>query len=95
MLCHTEYTQVKKYPGPTFTDQGLEVPVEGNFVMRWRTTCHLEIAGQIRSFPCEGYGLAEGEQPPLFGAKKVCQTLQSLLFYTNQPSGTVQSENIG
>ncbi|OTA08767.1 hypothetical protein A9Z42_0004940 [Trichoderma parareesei] len=65
-----QYTQVKRYPGPTFTDQGLEVPVEGNFVMRWRTTCHLEVAGQTRSFPCEGYGLTEGEQPPLFGAKK-------------------------
>ncbi|TFB04758.1 hypothetical protein CCMA1212_002905 [Trichoderma ghanense] len=50
--------------------QGLEVPVEGNFVMRWRTTCHLQVKDQTRSFPCEGHGLTQGEQPPSFGAKK-------------------------
>ncbi|PTB79295.1 hypothetical protein M440DRAFT_2072 [Trichoderma longibrachiatum ATCC 18648] len=66
-----QYIQAKRLPvAPAFTDQGLEVPLDGNFVMRWRTTCHLQDAGQTRSFPCEGHGLTAGEQPPLFGAKK-------------------------
>ncbi|KAL6891445.1 hypothetical protein HDV57DRAFT_298500 [Trichoderma longibrachiatum] len=76
-----QYIQAKRLPvAPAFTDQGLEVPLDGNFVMRWRTTCHLQDAGQTRSFPCEGHGLTAGEQPPLFGAKKVRRMLQSLLY---------------
>ncbi|KAH0494264.1 hypothetical protein TgHK011_000890 [Trichoderma gracile] len=42
-----QYTQAKRYPAPSFTDQGLDVPVEGNFVIRWRTTCHLDESAAV------------------------------------------------
>ncbi|KAK4074848.1 uncharacterized protein Triagg1_4997 [Trichoderma aggressivum f. europaeum] len=54
---------------PTFEDVGLEVPINGNFHMRWRTTCSLPSASHM-IFPCEGHGVSQGQQPPLFATKK-------------------------
>ncbi|KAL7822448.1 hypothetical protein V8C26DRAFT_388970 [Trichoderma gracile] len=87
-----QYTQAKRYPAPSFTDQGLEVPVEGNFMTRWRTTCHLDVSGQTRSFPCEGHGLTKGEQPPLFGAKKAAKQYaakHALEYLQSRSSSTI------
>ncbi|KAL7821501.1 hypothetical protein V8C44DRAFT_314768 [Trichoderma aethiopicum] len=88
-----QYIQAKRLPvAPTFTDQGLEVPLDGNFVMRWRTTCHLEEGGQTRSFPCEGHGLTAGKQPPLFGAKKASKRYaakHALAYLQSQRSSAV------
>ncbi|KAL6809213.1 hypothetical protein GGI42DRAFT_232865 [Trichoderma sp. SZMC 28013] len=54
---------------PTYEDVGLEVPINGNFHMRWRTTCSLPSASHM-IFPCEGHGVSQGQQPPLFATKK-------------------------
>ncbi|KAL6832615.1 hypothetical protein V8C40DRAFT_140182 [Trichoderma camerunense] len=54
---------------PTYKDVGLEVPINGNFHWRWRTTCSLPSASHM-IFPCEGHGVSQGQQPPLFATKK-------------------------
>ncbi|KKP04041.1 hypothetical protein THAR02_03833 [Trichoderma harzianum] len=54
---------------PTYEDVGLEVPISGNFHWRWRTTCSLPSASHM-IFPCEGHGVSQGQQPPLFATKK-------------------------
>lgn len=59
--------------------------------MRWMTTCNVRDDDQSLSFPCEGHGLTEGEQPPLFGSKKVRQMLQ-FLFYTTSHLQQLRAE---
>ncbi|KAL6698752.1 hypothetical protein J3F84DRAFT_363880 [Trichoderma pleuroticola] len=54
---------------PTYVDVGLEVPINGVLLWRWRTTCSLPSASHM-IFPCEGHGVSQGQQPPLFATKK-------------------------
>ncbi|KAL6871071.1 hypothetical protein J3F83DRAFT_760521 [Trichoderma novae-zelandiae] len=88
-----QYVQAKRIqPLPTFTDQGLEVPIDGNFLMRWRTTCHVHVAGQTLGFPCEGHGITKGQPPPLFGAKKASKQYaakHALAYLQSQASSIV------
>ncbi|KAL7937652.1 hypothetical protein V8C35DRAFT_293113, partial [Trichoderma chlorosporum] len=51
---------------PEYQDVGFDVPINGNFHIRWRTTCSVN----HKVFPCEGHGITKGEQPPLFATKK-------------------------
>ncbi|KAM0253585.1 hypothetical protein ACHAQJ_007257 [Trichoderma viride] len=48
----------------------IEVPIDGVFMLRWRTVCILASA-KHKEFPCLGHGLYEGKQPPLFKSKKM------------------------
>ncbi|KAM6476071.1 hypothetical protein HDV62DRAFT_384622 [Trichoderma sp. SZMC 28011] len=68
---HIQFHHKKDAPShlPTYEDVGLEVPISGNFHWRWRTTCSLPSASHM-IFPCEGHGVSQGQQPPLFATKK-------------------------
>ncbi|RFU79943.1 hypothetical protein TARUN_2287 [Trichoderma arundinaceum] len=47
----------------------VEVPADGVFSLRWRTTCFLPYAGD-KEFPCLGHGLYRDRHAPLFKLKK-------------------------
>ncbi|KAL7789262.1 hypothetical protein V8C43DRAFT_103684 [Trichoderma afarasin] len=68
---HIQFRHKKDFSShlPTYEDVGLEVPINGNFHWRWRTTCSLPSASHM-IFPCEGHGVSQGQQPPLFATKK-------------------------
>lgn len=65
-----QLAQTKQVAPPKFEDlTPIEVPVGGVFSKRWRTVCYLPVANN-KQFPCLGYGLHEGRQPPLWKSKK-------------------------
>ncbi|KAL7946223.1 hypothetical protein V8C42DRAFT_319938 [Trichoderma barbatum] len=69
LMQHIQHGKHPPHTPPTYQDVGFEVPVKGNFHWRWRTTCSLPSVSH-KVFPCEGYGIPQGGQPPLFATKK-------------------------
>lgn len=80
-LLTREHLQLRRLAPPLYQDLSpVEVPVDGVISLRWRTVCFLPSANH-KEFPCEGYGLYKGQQPPLFKSKKVRPMLFSLLLH--------------
>ncbi|PTB43212.1 hypothetical protein M441DRAFT_66972 [Trichoderma asperellum CBS 433.97] len=92
-----QLAQSKSVAPPMFRDLApIEVPVGGVLLQRWRTVCTLPFANN-KEFPCPGYGLREGKQPPLSKSKKLSKQYAAkyAFLYAKNHFGASTSSNGG